>query len=525
MPVLDGKQTAVDIFLQTLAAIDVEHLFEQRIRLEGDTLVFDDGQRVDLRPYSRIYVVGIGKASLKMGRAIEHLLGHRLTKGILVAPDERLPVKPGFRSLRETGDKSGGLSTEGTTQPPFSASSRRSWRLLRNLASSLRSLRVPLRLGGEGLLQPVSSGYRLANRAWLLRGPEMQVKSEVIVASHPTPDTRSLIAGRKVIELVSQAGAGSLIIFLISGGGSSLLESPLVPAVTADDLAELNRVLVTSSAPIHEINVVRKHLSLVKGGRLGALAGQAACLAIYVSDVNGGDLQSIASNPVLPDSATLEEFYGIVTRHNLIDRFPPKYAAIIKERRVPPLPHDDRPVTTFLLSDNRGAVTAAARIASSLGFTTKIFDGLEEGYYKDIASNMIDRFTGLEKQKPGQPLCAVSGGEVICPVHGSPGSGLGGRNQEFVLYSAAKLADGFRSTVVLSCGTDGIDGNSVAAGAVADGNTIGDASSIGLDYLRFLENNDSFSFFRRAGGLVVTGPTGNNVRDIRLMLCNADRLA
>jgi glycerate 2-kinase len=443
MTLSNAKQIAVDVFRRTLAAIDVEVLFKQRIHLEGDVLVLGDGQRIGLEQFNRIFIVGIGKASLKMGKSLERLLGDRITKGVLVTD----------------------------------------------------------------------------------RPQNVTVNSEVVIGSHPTPNEKSLVAGRRVMNVVSGASHGDLIIFLISGGGSALIEVPLVPGVAAADLAELGRVLVTSKATIHEINVVRKHLSLVKGGRLGGLAPEAACVAIYISDVNADDLRSIASNPILLDSATLDEFYEVVAKYDLVPRLPEKYGDAIKSRLIPELPRGNRDAQTYLLSDNSDAVNAAATAAKAMGFATTIFDDLVEGPYQEIADELISQFGALVNEGAGKPLCAVSGGEVVCPVHGS---GTGGRNQEFVLYSASKLASHWvehpGSIVILSCGTDGIDGNSEAAGAVADDRTIEEARSLGLDYISFLENNDSFSFFRQAGGLVVTGPTGNNVRDVRLMISGADRL-
>jgi len=439
MVATDAKQIAVDIFMRTLSAIDVETVFHQRIRLEGDVLTFDGDQPVALHGFDRILMVGIGKASLSMGHALESILGSRITGGVLVT----------------------------------------------------------------------NSG----------QGPK--VRAEVLIGSHPTPDCRSIAAGNKVMDLVRSADQRSLIVFLISGGGSSLLEVPLLPEVTAADLAQLNQILVTSRAPIHEINVVRKHLSSVKGGRLGTLANGAKVVAIFISDVNHGDLTSISSNPVLPDDATLDEFYEIVDRYQLRSLLPGPYARAIRSGSIPGLPESACDATTFLLSDNSEAQWAAEKIATDAGFRTFTFDGLVEGDYRQIADSMIGSFARMQDEQGAAPLCAISGGEVVCPV---TGAGRGGRNQEFVLYSAAQLDRLGRSAVILSCGTDGIDGNSPAAGAVADGRTIEQARSLGLDYRDFLANNDSFSFFQKIGGSIVTGPTGNNVRDIRLMLCNADRL-
>jgi glycerate 2-kinase len=439
MPADDLKEAAVRIFLSGLAAIDVEALFEAKVELVGsNVLQLGPDLRVPLRDYKEIIVIGIGKASLKMGRAIERLLGERVTRGLLVSNQQ----------------------------------------------------------------------------------PEVGVHSEVIIGGHPTPDEGSLLAGRRLMEVVSSAGDLSLIIYLISGGGSSLAEAPILPGIELADVKELNRVLVTCGASIREINIVRKHLSALKGGRLGALGSRGRSVAIYVSDVNTGDIESIASNPVLPERTALSAFYQVVEKYGLASHLPRRYAEAIRSRSIPELPRASGDVTTYVLSDNRVALESMARAASAEGYAPHVLSDLVEGDYRTIADEILDRAQGLTSSTGGlMPLCLISGGEVSCPVHGS---GKGGRNQEFVLYSASKLAPRGKPTALLSCGTDGIDGNSPAAGAVADERTIETASSIGLDYREFLRNNDSYSFFSRAGGSVVTGPTGNNVRDVRLVLSYPD---
>ncbi|MCI0487499.1 MAG: DUF4147 domain-containing protein [Blastocatellia bacterium] len=346
----------------------------------------------------------------------------------------------------------------------------------------------------------------------------VEVKSEVIIAGHPLPDSNSLKAGEKILRAIRTCSSKALVIFLISGGGSSLVEFPVSSDLGLEDIRSLNSTLVNSGAAIREINIVRKHLSQIKGGRLGYEARNLRCIALYLSDVNPGDLHSLASNPLLPDDASVEEFFAIIDEYRLIDKLPPGVSETIKQERISCLPAgwSNRQLTALLLLDNLDAIKAASEVARRRGFRVEADLEHFEGEYKDVADRLIDRLLYLRSFHAGDSVCLVSGGEVSCPVSGD---GRGGRNQEFVLYSAARLAAlGVRDVAVLSCGTDGIDGNSNAAGAVADAETINNSRKQNLNYLDYLKRNDSYSFFKKLGGLVLTGPTGNNVRDLRVLL-------
>lgn|SRR5262245_18179688 len=345
---------------------------------------------------------------------------------------------------------------------------------------------------------------------------------EVIVGGHPVPTAGSLVAGDRLLEVAGSCGSRSLIIFLISGGGSALAESLASPNVTLEDLKELNRILITCGASIEEINTIRKCISKIKGGGLGsrAVSSGARSIGIYVSDVNPGDLRSVASNPILREPPARSRVRAIVARYNLAGRLPPSILSLLESREPPDVSGDvqSQDLDTVLLCDNTLAIEAAARIAGGLGFLVQVCDDLMEGDYKEIAEEMIRRIYGLRKEFSGRAICLISGGEVSCVVSGD---GVGGRNQEFVLYSAAKLAEQWTDSgtvAVLSCGTDGIDGNSPAAGAVSDRDCIESAIRSGTDPGLYLRENDSFSFFSKMGGLVLTGPTGTNVRDIRILL-------
>jgi glycerate-2-kinase len=351
--------------------------------------------------------------------------------------------------------------------------------------------------------------------------PRSLTKSEVIVAGHPLPDENSLKAGEHVIRMIQSCSSDSLILFAISGGGSSLVELPLARTITLEVLRELNRVLISCGATIREINIVRKHLSQVKGGRLGYLARNCPSLSLFVSDVNPGDLRSIASNPLLPDDATLEEFADILNRYRLIDRLPVSVTNLISAGAIPALPGEWQEKTSIglkiLLLENADAVSAATRAAEAHGFRVFVDRIHSEGEYKTAADELIEDLFALRQSGFSERVCLLSGGEFSSAV---TGGGFGGRNQEFVLYCAARLAarglsDGI---AVLSCGTDGIDGNSSAVGAVADAGVVSRGGEAVLDASSFIAENNSTSFFSETGGLIVTGPTGNNVRDLRVLL-------
>ena len=437
-PMPDLKEQATKIFFDTLRQIDIASVVNKIVKVEDGVLDLA-GTRIDLSRYGRVAVIGIGKASIPMGAAIEALLGPRFTRGILVSD----------------------------------------------------------------------------------RHHTLQVRSEVLVGGHPLPDANSLEAARRIVDLINSCGSETLLIFLVSGGGSALVEMPLRPDVSLKDIRDLNQILINSGATIEEINIIRKHLSAVKGGRLGYLGRASTCVGLYVSDVNYQDLRSIASNPMLPDRATIDDFFSVLERYNLTERLPVSIASLIRERSLLGLPQDWRDGKTaelnLLLLHSRDAIEASARSANGQGLRVEIESGYEEGDYRYVADMLVERLIELHRKYPDDGVCLVSGGEVSCAV---VGGGLGGRNQHFVLYCAARLAelDPSVDAAVLCCGTDGIDGNSNAAGAVASTDLAGAARAQGLEISPFIQGFDSHSFFRQLGGLVFTGPSGNNVRDLRILL-------
>lgn len=333
-------------------------------------------------------------------------------------------------------------------------------------------------------------------------------------ASHPYPDAGSLAAAEAALELVASCDEDVLVFFLVSGGGSSLLEAPAVAGATLEDLRELNRVLVGCGANIDEINAVRKHVSAVKGGRLAAASGGARLVSILISDVPDGLPATISSGPTLPDPSTVERCRDVIERYRLAPRLPAAFAAALKsgELAETPKPGDaafDRSSSVVLLS-NADVLDAAAMIAGSRGFATRRRDFDD----RDIPETVDHLLEALEELRGegGGPACILSGGEVRSPV---TGDGRGGRNQAFVLHAATRIAG--RETVILSGGTDGIDGNSPAAGGVCDGTTVARGRDQGLDAGEAFARSDSFGYLDRLGDAVVTGPQQNNLRDLRML--------
>lgn len=340
---------------------------------------------------------------------------------------------------------------------------------------------------------------------------------EHFTGGHPYPAPGSVAAAQAALRLITGLTADDLVIFLISGGGSALFETPLDPAITLADMVELNRLLVTSDLPIEQINVLRKHLSAVKGGRLAARCYPARQLTLYISDVPDDRPSMVASGPTMADESTAEEAYDLAERAKLTPKLPARIRDFFERRTLleTPKPGDPRlgSARYFCLLSNRDAVEAAQHSARALGFNAVVDPGRWDADFQAVANSNLAFLEDYRKAHPGAPLCLVVGGEVTCPV---TGHGIGGRNQAFALYAAGRIAGQRR--VVLSAGTDGRDGNSPASGAVADGNTITRAQALGMDAAFYVAGSDSYHFFRSLGDTLDTGYTGNNVRDLRLWL-------
>jgi glycerate 2-kinase len=434
------RDIALEIFHRALAAIDVESVARASLRADADQLLIIDDP-VDLSRFKRVVVIGVGKASVPMARAVEDSLGPPLAGGVVVTNAV--------------------------------------------VGESPRTL-------------------------------------PVIVGGHPLPNPGSLDAASKALKILgANDSEDTLVLFLISGGGSALFELPIDAAITLDDLQAVNRALVGCGAVISEINVVRRFLSAVKGGRLAAAAPRSRQISLYVSDVNSDDLSTVSSGLTLPGVATRADFDRVVERYDLLEKFPAHVSALIAGGGLPDLPRanaeDARRRSHYLLLDNRKALLEAKRIAESdFGCMVEIAEDLVEGDVETMMLTHVERVAALRHTHRGKTVCLLSGGEAVCPVRGA---GQGGRNQEFTLRAAIHLNQrGLSDIVVLSAGTDGIDGNSPAAGSTADSDTLRRAEEKGVSAERSLQNSDSFNFFNALGDTIITGPTGNNVRDVRILL-------
>lgn len=340
---------------------------------------------------------------------------------------------------------------------------------------------------------------------------------QTFLSGHPVPNEESLAAGRAALELVRGCDERSLIFFLLSGGGSALLEAPLYDDVTLEDLQALNRVLVTCGAPIDDINAVRKHLSAIKGGRLAAAAPAATKLTFGVSDVPEGRESALASGPTLPDPTTCDTVYSVVEKYRILDKLPQPIRARVAARQLEETPKAADPAFArahFELLLGVHDLFAAARQAAEAHGCIAITDNKTDDWpLAKAADHLLKQLALLRKQHPEKRVCVIADGEVASPV---TGPGTGGRNSAFVLNCVEKIAG--RNVAVLSAGTDGMDGNSPAAGAVADGRSHGRAVMSELDPADFFRRSDAYTFFRMLGDAIETGPTGNNLRDLRILL-------
>jgi glycerate 2-kinase len=422
------RRQALRIFRAALKAAAPAEAVLRHVRLDKDTLIAG-GKRYRLPSFRNIYVIGAGKASAQMARAIERLIGARITAG-------EINVKDGHGA--------------------------------------------PLR------------------------------RIQINECGHPVPDQRGVDGARRIAQIASQATKNDLIVGLVSGGASALLPLP-APPITLAEKQKTTRLLLHSGASIHEMNCVRKHISQIKGGQLARLAYPATLLTLILSDVIGDDLDVIGSGPTVPDRSTLADARAIFEKYGIGTKLP----AAAQET---PKPGDRIFAKTHnvIVGSNALAVDAAEVEARRLGFHTLVLSTFLEGEAREIAR--VHSAIAKEIRATGRPVktpaCVISGGEPTVTIRGK---GLGGRNQEFALAAALDIA-GLKNVVILSAGTDGTDGPTDAAGAIADGTTLARAQALGLNAPAFLANNDSYRFFEATGDLIKTGPTGTNVADIQLVL-------
>jgi glycerate 2-kinase len=410
------RKHALQIFRSALQAADPYAAVLRHLKFDGRTLIAGR-RRYRMADFDRIHVIGAGKASAAMARAVEHLLGRRIRGGVVNVPD-------------------------GT-------------------ASKLRRI-------------------------------------ELNSAGHPIPDDRGEQGVQRILEIARDAGPRDLLICVISGGASALMPAPS-PPLTLAGKQEITRKLLNAGAPIQELNTVRKHLSLIKGGQLAATASPACVLGLILSDVIGDDLDVIGSGPTVGDPSTVEQAESVLRK---FDVSVPS-GALLETPKV-------TEAQNLIVGSNRLAMDAAAAKAKELGYRTLVLSSSIDGETREIAR--MHAAIVKEVLTAGRPLrrpaCLLSGGETTVTVRGK---GLGGRNQEFVLAAAIAL-EGCGPVTIFSAGTDGLDGPTDAAGAIADERTrLTDARP-------FLDDNDSYHFFEGLDALVKTGPTGTNVMDVRILL-------
>jgi hydroxypyruvate reductase len=434
------RRDAQDIFLAGVEAVEAEAAVRRHCKVQDNRLAVDE-RVYDLSAFQNIYVIGAGKAGASMAKALEYMLGDRITEGLI-------NVKYGHRA---------------------------------DLA-----------------------------------------RVKLTEAGHPVPDEPGEAGARAIFELASRAQKQDLVICLISGGGSALLPLP-VKGVSLMNKQETTKILLACGATIHEINAVRKHISMVKGGALARAVYPAALVSLMLSDVIGDDLDVIASGPTVPDSSTFEDCMKIFDRYGICEKVPKRVLEHIKKGFDGKVADNPKPgdrvfsnTQSAIVGSNLECILAAEEKGRDLGYRTLVLSTMIEGETKDVAQ--VHAGVAKEILKTANPLsppaCVLSGGETTVTIKGQ---GLGGRNQEFVLAAAMSLS-GWEKVVVLSGGTDGTDGPTDAAGAVADGRSVQRAQALGLNPEDFLSNNDTYHIFEKLGDHIRTGPTNTNVMDLRIML-------
>lgn len=345
---------------------------------------------------------------------------------------------------------------------------------------------------------------------------------KVVEAGHPIPDEAGLYGASQIVELVRDAGETDLVLFLISGGGSALFPGP-ADGLTLADKQRTTQLLLQSGATIREINVVRKHISKLKGGRFAKLVAPAHLVSLILSDVVGDSLEAIASGPTVGDVSTFADCLEIIQRYELREKIPHAVLNVLQRGATGAVDETPKPsdavfqkVQNVVIGSNQTALKAAEYQAEILGYHTRVLSSAIEGESRTVARShaALVKEIALTDKPVRRPACVISGGETTVIVRGD---GLGGRNQEFALAAAIEM-DGLDGAVVLSAGTDGTDGVTDAAGGIVDGSTVQRARAKGLDATAFLTRNDSYHFLKATDDLLITGPTFTNVMDVQVML-------
>jgi glycerate 2-kinase len=431
-----GKQIALEIFRDTLAALDIPRVMELKLTLTGSVLTLDDAG-IDLSAFASTFVVAIGKAAHPMVAGLRSLLPDSCRfQGVVAAPIR--PVSP-----------------------------------------------IP------GL--------------------------EYFVAGHPNPNEDSWRAAEAILALLRSADERTVVFFLLSGGGSALTELSLVSGMRLEDLQVANHALVTCGAPIESMNTVRRHLSAVKGGRMTVAAGRATKVTLAVTDVPAGKEHALASGPTVPDPSTIADTHRIIHEYGLRKKFPEVLVRWLDEGKMPETPKPGDPAFRNahfqLLLGMHDLFHAAHHASETRGYATCCDNSTDDWPVEKAADALLKKLEEWKAENPGEHVALIADGELTSPV---TGNGVGGRNAAFVLACVEKIA-GSKITV-LSVGTDGMDGNSPAAGAMADGETLARAIALGLNPAASFQQSDAYNFFEKLGDAVLTGPTGNNLRDLRVLL-------
>jgi hydroxypyruvate reductase len=431
---------AKEIFTAGLTAVAPDVAVKRIFSLENGLLSVDQ-QVYDLDKFTKILVIGAGKGSALMAKAVESIVGERITAGCV-------SVKYGY-----------------TTE--------------------LKRI-------------------------------------EICEAGHPLPDQNGLANARRIFKLVSSADADTLVLCLISGGGSALLPLP-AKGISLSDKQKTTELLLTCGATIHEINTIRKHVSAIKGGRLAKAAYPATLISLVLSDVIGDDLESIASGPCVADSTKYADCCMILEKYAIESKIPQSILRHITSGQnghsaETPKPDDVCFLNTqnTIVANNRIALLRAKKAAEQLGYHVLLFPRLLEGEASVVAADHIAYIKDIQlnRSSHNRPVCLLSGGETTVTI---TGAGKGGRNQEFALAAALELAE-IKNITLLSAGTDGSDGPTDAAGAFVDETTVFRAQDRGLDPQKYLDNNDSYNFFSALGDLYKIGPTNTNVMDLQIAL-------
>jgi hydroxypyruvate reductase len=461
----DQRATAFGVLHAALRAVDPVQAVQRYVQRSGAALRIGQ-QSYDLTKIEHIYVVGTGKAGATMASAIEDILGDRLTAGWV-------NTKYGHRL---------------TPSPP-----------------------APLPTLGEGERPPLDIGRQVGGEGRLI----------VHEAGHPVPDENGVAGTQRIMALLEQAGPNDLVIALISGGGSALMLAP-AEGLALHDKQTVTKLMLACGATINELNCVRKHLSAIKGGQLARLAQPAQVATLILSDVVGNPLDVIASGPTVPDSTTFADAWAILDGYGLIEQLPTPVRLRLQKGRageIADTPKAGDPlfanVANVIIGSNDLAAEAAVTAARAAGLNALLLSTYVEGEAREVARVLagILREINASGHPLARPCCVVVGGETTVTLRGH---GMGGRNQELALAAALRIA-GLPDVVVVACGTDGSDGPTDAAGAIADGQTLARARALGLDAAAYLANNDSYHYFQALGDLLITGPTGTNVNDLTLL--------